>query len=84
MDSDRFTVRLAEGNEPGTQRVTFFLGASWIATFHICGETVGIAVMRRDLESEEPVLRPRVAAIVRAHQAFDHMLQRLANGQTVP
>lgn len=84
MDSHRLTVRLAEGSEPGTQRVTFFLGASWVATFHICGETVGIAVMRRGLEAEEAVLRPRVAAIIQAHQAFDETLQRLANGPMVP
>lgn len=84
MDNHHLTARLAKGREPGTQRVTFFAGASWIATFHICGETVGIVVMRRGLEVEELVLRPRVAAIIQAHQAFDAMLQRLANGVVVP
>lgn len=80
MDTRHYTVRLAEGNEPGTQRVTFFLGASWVATFHVCGETVGLAVLRRGLEHEEAFLRPRVAAIVEAHRAFDELAQRLANG----
>jgi len=81
MDTRHYTVRLAEGNEPGAQRVTFFLGASWVATFHVCGETVGLAVMRRDVECEEALLRPRVAAIVEAHRAFDELAQRLANGR---
>ncbi|HNX49863.1 MAG TPA: hypothetical protein PLS53_01315 [Thermoanaerobaculaceae bacterium] len=84
MDNHGLTVRLAEGSEPGTTRVTFSHGAIWIATFHTCGETVGIAVMRRGSEAEEPVLRPRVAAIVRADQAFKQTLHRLANGQAAP
>jgi len=84
MDGLHLTVRIADGSEPGTQRITFFLGGSWVGTFHVCGETVGIAVMRRDYELEESMLRPRVAAIVRAYQAFDVTIQRIANGHMAP
>ena len=84
MDSHGLTVRLARGSEPGTQRITFRAGATWIATFHTCGDTVGVAVMRRGLEAKEPTLRPRVAAILSAQQAFEQILERLANGELVP
>ncbi|MBP7797377.1 MAG: hypothetical protein KA072_01985 [Thermoanaerobaculaceae bacterium] len=84
MDTQDLTVRLAQGSEPGTQRVSLFRRAYWIATFHTCGETIGIAVIRRGLEAEEPVLRSRVAAIVKADQAYRQTLRRLANGEAVP
>lgn len=83
MGSHGLTVRLAEGSEPGTQRITFRAGATWIATFHTCGDTVGIAVVRRGMEAEEPTLRPRVAAILHAQQAFERLLDLLANGEVV-
>lgn len=83
MDTQTITVRLAEGSEPGTHRVSLFRRTYWIATFHTCGETIGIAIMRRGLEAEEPVLRSRVAAIVKANQAYRQTLRRLANGDAV-
>ncbi len=84
MDSDRLTVRLAEGSEPGTTRVTFHQDATWIATFHTCGDTVGIAVMRPGHEGAETLLRQRVPQVLRAHRASRDALAALANTDPQP
>lgn len=84
MDTHGLTVRLVSGHEPGTVRVVFLDGTTWIATFHTCGETVGIAVVRPGSEAREPALRRRAEAVVKAALAFKRKLTRLANGRRAP
>jgi len=84
MDTHDLTVRLEPGRVPGTQRVVFLAGATWVATFHTCGETVGIAVVRPGSEAREPALRRCAEAVVKAALAFKRKLTRLANGRLAP
>ncbi|MEO6325932.1 MAG: hypothetical protein ABIT01_01320 [Thermoanaerobaculia bacterium] len=74
-----FTVRLTDGRVPGTIRVTFFWGSTWITTFHTCGDTIGPGVVRRGHEEAELRLRPRVAVVLAVHRAYLRTLERLAN-----
>ncbi|MEO6324960.1 MAG: hypothetical protein ABIT01_19355 [Thermoanaerobaculia bacterium] len=77
--STGFTVELRPGNVPGTTRVLFSWGSTWIATFHTCGETIGAPALRRGHDTAASVLTPRVVPILRTAMTFARHLNNLAN-----
>lgn len=74
-----FTVRLTAGHVPGMQRITFYWGSTWIATFHASGATVGLAVTRRGHAEAEALLRARAEVILQSWRMFSKTVELLAN-----